>query len=241
MAKIIAVGVVVLAGIYVMIWLGCPALVHRSLPMRAPSPKDRADPDLPRKDITSGVALPTRDTLVRDEKPLLYYGAYGYLVFTARPSEREESRYVEVCNAYRLNVEPVGEYANVPPDKLMVTYWLLKDSLDGDQAGCEELLAKYDYATAERIASAVGKLDASGPLLVAWDRPFGSRKARYPALVFNLSTFSEEDLGRALRIWYERICRTPQAWNRGWRLAVFREEFRSLLQRYGGKILEIVC
>lgn len=184
--------------------------------------------------------LPTRDTLVRDRNPFPYYGAYGYLVFTARPSASELSRYIEVCNEYKLNVEPVGEYAYELPYMLMVTFWLLEEPANGDQTDCEELVAKYDYATAERIASAVGKLDAAGPLLVAWDRPFGSSEARYPPLVFDLSNFSEEDLRRSLRIWYERICRLPQAWNKGWRLSVFREEFRSLLQRYGGKIIEIV-
>lgn len=236
MTKKIAVG---LAGIFAVIQLGCSAY--------QPFARSLGSAYVPRHGsrrvgthVACGAPLPTRDTLVRGEEPFPHYGAYGYLVFTARPSEREKSRYLEVCNGYRLNVEPVGEYADVPPDDLMVTFWLLEESPDGDQAGCEELLAKYDYATAEQIASAVGKLDASGPFLVAWVRPFSSRGARHPPLVFDLSTFSEDDLGRGLRIWYERICRRPEAWKSGWRLAVFREEFRNLLQRYGGKIVEIV-
>ncbi len=236
MTKMIAVG---LSAICVMTQLGCvdpgysfPSIGYMDASGRPPPPGPPP--------VARGDPLPTRDTLVRNQKPFPYYGAYGYLVFTVRPSASEKSRYVEVCDAYRRGAEAVGAHADVPPGELMVTFWLLGESPDGDQAGCEELLAKYDYATAKRIASAVGKLDASGPLLVAWDRPFGWHKACYPPLVFDLSTFSEEDLGRGLRIWYERICRMPQAWNKGWRLVVFREEFRSLLEQYGSEILEIV-
>ena len=126
----------------------------------------------------------------------------------------------------------------------MPSYWFL-DS-DGFFEKREELVDTelmvdaYDFSRAKALLARVNKLNAVGPILVAWERPFDARKSGADALVFDLSKFADEDLDRALQIWTTRIARDPDSWNNGFNMVKFRESLRNFLQTYGDQILAIV-
>ena len=59
-------------------------------------------------------------------------------------------------------------------------------------------------------------------------------------LVLDLSSFSDEDMGNAFRIWMDRITRNPEHWNNGFNLTRIREEFRNFINAYGDSFLSII-
>lgn len=121
----------------------------------------------------------------------------------------------------------------------MITYWLV-DQRSSNVSDCGALVEHYDYATANEIASEVKKLSATGPVLVAWSKPYGRDAGTSDALVLDLSDFSDDDLDRAMGIWKDRIVRDPSVWNKGFNSTKAKEAFRNLLQRYGDQILTII-
>lgn len=187
---------------------------------------------------TASPATPARDLLIRGQFPPQNFGAYGYLVFTARPNTRQVSRYLAVCEAYNQNLEPVKSFPESAPASLMVTFWPVDKQPEGED--CASLLAKYDYAYATRIAATVGKAGVQGPLLVAWRRPFGSKDQTQAALVLDLSDFQDQDVPRAFLIWKDRLSRRPEVWKDGFQIVLVREMFRSFIQQYGTQIVAII-
>lgn len=186
--------------------------------------------------------IPVREYLVRGDEPDPNFGAYGYLVFTKRASDKEKTRYNRICDSFKLSFE-LGRYMyNDNKNNLMVTFWPLEVSAKKEKYlnSCKWLLSKYDYEFANILASTVKKLSIEGPLLIAWDKPFGSGQAKYKPVWLDLSDFDDDDIDRAMLIWKGRIARDPANWNDGFNLVKFREAFRSLVQKYGEDILSVV-
>jgi|GEM_PF-1822853 len=179
-----------------------------------------------------------RDLLIRDQAPPQNFGAYGYLVFTARPSDRQASRYLAVCEAYDQSLEPVQDFSKIDPASLMVTYWPVAKKPQDDR--CRSLLAEYDYAYAARIAAAIRKAGVPGPVLVAWRRPFGSKDQTQAALVLDLSDFQDQDVPRAFLLWKDRLSKRPEVWKDGFQIVLVREMFRNFIQQYGTQIVTII-
>ena len=69
------------------------------------------------------VETPVRMFLHSEGVPDQGLGAYGYVVFTQRPSEQDSSRYMAFCAAYLRALESIEEYEESRRDLLMVTYW----------------------------------------------------------------------------------------------------------------------
>lgn len=162
------------------------------------------------------VPVPVRDVLLHAEQEPGDLGAYGYLLFAARPSAKSEARYIAACKAFR---EQLDDRRLVPSESatlFMVTYWLLAEKADDD---CASWLRSYDYPRAGRILSQAGLLDREGPVLVAWPRPPRDLGANSEGLVLDLSPsrVSEADFLRALRAWRAAIVEEPEVWQDGLR------------------------
>ena len=186
--------------------------------------------------------IPTRGFLYRGESPEQDLGAYGYLLFTGQPDKDKYARYEHICDSYERKIRDVNEYPGGDRSALMITYWLLAthDENSSQKSECARLIDNYDYATADKIVSAIGKLSATGPILVAWNKPFGSGQSASTGLVLDMSDFADEDLDRAFSIWKDRIVRDPSVWQKGFNVVKAREAFRSLIQLHGAKIIATV-
>lgn len=190
-----------------------------------------------------------RSYLVRGEPSGVNYGAYGYLLFTQRPSEPTSQRYRLICEAFHRNLESVQELKGFAANRLAVTFWLLdgtwqsgvgEEAIEYAGGDCDLDLRYYDYATAHVIGSSIEMASVRGPVLVAFDKEFGQATARNDSLILDMSDFSDEDLDRAFRIWKERIVKDSDVWNEGMNFVRWREAFRSFIQEYGAGIVTFV-
>jgi hypothetical protein len=113
---------------------------------------------------------PARDVLFSGQEAPLGFGAYGYLIFTKRPTENNLDRYEAVCNAFIGNLEPVYSYPKSIYPSIMPTYWLSQDKekINRRYPDCQQWVEFYDYPRAKTIASAVEVLSSKGPM--AWGR-----------------------------------------------------------------------
>ena len=185
---------------------------------------------------------PVRDVLFSDQEAPSGFGAYGYLIFTKRPTDDDFSRYIAVCAAFNRNLEPVSDYPPSSWPQIMPTYWLAKNhrGIDNRHPDCQRWVEFYDYSRAKTIASAAKVLSSKGPILVAWSQPFEKARNDETALVLDLSDFSDYDLDRAFGIWMDRITRDPEIWHAGFNVVLAKEAFRSFLERYGDDIIKAV-
>jgi len=193
----------------------------------------------PKEMMKSAEPVPARDVLLSKEIPTNGYGAYGYLIFTRRPSKNAMQRYMKVCDAFVRNLEPVEYFSSIASKSLMPTYWLAvnNSALKKRRPNCKAWVEFYDYPRAKIMASAVSALNSKGPLLVAWDKSFESLSQGDNALIIDLSDFSDVDLDRAFGIWMDRITRNASAWNTRLKLVLAKEAFRNFLEKYGDNII----
>lgn len=183
---------------------------------------------------------PVRDVLFSDQEAPSGFGAYGYLIFTKRPTDDNLSRYWAICSAFNRNLESVSDYPPSSWPQIMPTYWLAKNHKGIDNSNCWQLIEFYDYSRAKTIASSAKVLSSKGPILVAWSQPFEKASNDEIALVLDLSDFSDNDLDRAFGIWMDRITRDPEIWHAGFNIVLAKEAFRSFLERYGDNIIKAV-
>jgi hypothetical protein len=117
--------------------------------------------------------LSAKRYLLPDESEGPGYGLYSYLLFSAPPRDNEEkTRYLKTIEAYLLVLQDVDEFLarHVRPSRLNVTYIPLKKAPVPGNSNPEwaaNVLAAYDYTTAQIL---LGKLDRShreGPYLVS--------------------------------------------------------------------------
>jgi hypothetical protein len=189
----------------------------------------------------SGGPAPVRGYLYAGEKELPGFGAYGYLLFNAKPSGGDAPRYQHVCEAFQRDLSEA--WGNTPKERTsqMATFWPLNvpRSTAAKQLDCQSIVKNYDYRRASGIVSVIRKQSARGPILAAWPKPFPEANSS-PVLVLDLSDFADEDLDRAFGIWRDRIVGDPAVWRKGFNLVLCREAFRNFFQKYGDTILAIV-
>jgi len=184
--------------------------------------------------------LTARACLYSDQEPSQGTAPAAYVVLTSRPAPAQEKRSVAVCESYQRNLEPLAAFRDAATSEVVVTYWLL-----GMKKGtpcprnCENLVGRYDYVRASRIAARVERPGVSGPLLVAFAPP-PTAGGSGDSLVLDLSDFSDEDLDRAFGIWKDRISRDPSVWKSGFQIVLIREACRNFVEKYGKDILIVV-
>jgi lipid-binding SYLF domain-containing protein len=190
---------------------------------------------------SSSTYIPTRSLLSAKFPAPKGLGAYGYVVFTKKPSTLERKRFESLCNAYVENLQSSSDFTQ-DSSLLMVTFWpVQKQVMSPKTADCTTLINFYDYSVGARIASSIGRSGSTGPLLVAWRKEYGAESSGQSALVFDLSDFDDTDLDRAMHLWKDRISREPQYWNgTGWSVIKFREAVRNLVEHYGEQIILVI-
>jgi hypothetical protein len=105
------------------------------------------------------------------------YGLYSYLLFSAPPMDKEEkARYLKTIEAYLLLLQNIDEYLgkHVRPSRLNATYIPLKKTPEPGNSNAEwaaNVLAVYDYTSAEILLSALDKSYLKGPYLVSVLKP----------------------------------------------------------------------
>ena len=173
--------------------------------------------------------IATRSLLKHGEAPNPSFRVNGFVIFaTKATNKRQLHRYFSTCEAYVNTLDPTDSHS--PKNDLLPTYWPVTENLD--HPNCIELVRNYDYARASEI---VAHLNAElgigiGPYLVA--------SGEGELMVLDMSTFSDDDIHRAMMIWKKEICVDPQNWEPRLSLIKFREVFRNMLQVYGDSILK---
>jgi len=184
--------------------------------------------------------VPTRGFLLSDEEPSKEHPVKGYLLLPSRANSENFIRYLHVCESYLRHFDITADFKGKAPMKsLMPTYWLLDfqaheiKTMFGShslfQLRCSTLIDFYDYSRAKIILGRAKSLSLSGPVLAAWS----TRSNHHEFLILDLSNFNENEFHRAMLIWKERIVMNPSLWKDGFNLIKAKEEFRSLLQKYG--------
>jgi len=180
------------------------------------------------------IRTPVRGFLHPHEKPPTGYSGYGYVIFTRRLDIDDSDRWVKTCQSYIRSIEPISVYSSLPSKSLSPTYWYGTNELNKSSSDCKHLVAEYDYARAKTILSAISSsrhpyLASTGPLLVAWSKPFEDTNSDEKALVIDLSGFSDGEFDRIFGIWIYRISMDPRIWQSGLDLSLVKEAFRDVL------------
>lgn len=216
-------------------------------PMAAPMPVPKAAPlhaPIAASTVNGKAKLiSVRDFLVRGETTSPGFAAYGYLVFSGRPStDEEKARYAIICDAYLSKIESKAEYENMAHSMFATTYWPLSRQISPDNANCQTIIENYDYATAERIISISGiPQNRRGPFIVAWTIPYERADINTsPKLILDLSTLPDEDMYYAIKLWKENVAADPEAWAQGkMNVKVIISAFVDFMKRYSDEILRI--
>ncbi len=189
--------------------------------------------------------IAARSLLNSGQEPNPDFGAFGYVLLTHRPTTTDDrNRHLSVARAFLGSLESVESYPDDPRSSLMITYWPVQSPSPSWDAEASELVAQYDYKRTIQLLLYVQhrdevRSDTRGPILVAWDKPYGDPTAKH-AMVWDLRTYSDEGLGRAFRIWRERITLEPELWNDGFQLVKFRETVHNELNKYGETLINLI-
>lgn len=190
----------------------------------------------------NGVGVPARGFLNADDFPRNGYGAYGYCLLVSRANDKNRERYCKVASVFRDTLEVEEGFVRLPIDQIMPTFWFLNvlpEKVDEviHQPDCSSMVEHYDYARAKVLISKFDVHSSMGPILVASRVQLETTGSTSEALIFDLSNFADDDLDRAFRIWSARIVKDPERWNKGFALEKFREDLRSLFEKYGQQIV----
>lgn len=184
--------------------------------------------------------VPARAFCSREKKCGRNYGAYGYLIFTKRPTnEATRQRYLSICKAYMANLEDAGNYAHIASTQIATTFWLLA-SKPVDENSCDELIDRYDYARATEITASIHKLKSAGPILVASGQPDVAQTTTQELLIIDLGRMRNGDMDRAFAIWKDKISQDSKYWGKVFNLDLIVAEFSSFIRKYGGTIVQTV-
>ncbi len=210
--------------------------------MPAPSPTPKYKSRIP---IGAGGGIvkpliPARSFCTRDRECGQHYGAFGYIIFTKRPTtDAIRQRYLSICRTFIANLEDVSGYAHIARSQIATTFWLLV-SKPSDENSCEQLVASYDYARATGIAASIHKLKSAGPILVASGQPDVAQTETQQLLIIDLGKFTPSDMDRAFGIWKDKISQDSKYWGDVFNLDLIMAEFGSFIRKYGGTIVQTV-
>lgn len=225
------------------------ALAGCSAPPRVAAPRDELDEvgrpqerrqvgarSAPPESSPRRQRLPAWEVLERGTAAPSGLGAYGYVVLTSlAPATR--GRHERLCEDVLGQMPAAREVRATSRDQLVVTFWPVTVAVTPPR--CAAMVADYDLELGTRLAAAVGRLGASGPVLVAWRNAFGSPDPG-ESIVFDLSLFSDDDLGRAVLTWRASIARDPEHWHPRFDLDRIRDSLREFVDAYGESVIALV-
>lgn len=158
-----------------------------------------------------------------------------------------------VCETFFDAFQPYGDRPDDAPasvafintDNRRVTFWLdkrerrkglaeLKEiDFNDRKAYCEDLIENYDFERAGHILATLELTGKSGPVL------YGYFNDRSYDLVFDLTSFRDDDIRRTFQIWERRVIRDPKTWNEGFGWVARSEIWRTRFRDYSEHIFII--
>jgi hypothetical protein len=189
---------------------------------------------------------PTREYLSAKQIPPAGAGAYGLVVFQARPTPASRSKLAMVCKSF-VAYFPRRETSDVPLNDQMITVWPL-DNPEAEEAkrdDCAFALDHYDLVASEaaiRDAHAQhADFDGEGPYLVGWS-PSNSRTVPDAlVLVIDLSAdTTQAEIDHKFQFWKNEIVEDPSKWRRGFIADRIRESIRKFVDTYGQAMLDAI-
>lgn len=138
----------------------------------------KKDATIPNRGTIRGEDLiSARSFLLTGEVEAPGYGLYSYLLFSASPKDAEETaRYLKTIEACLLALQDVDDYLrrHVRPRGLNATYIPIEKVPKSGKSNTEwaaNVLAVYDYATAQILLSRVKQAHQKGPYLFSVLQP----------------------------------------------------------------------
>jgi hypothetical protein len=189
---------------------------------------------------------PVRAYLRAQEIPPAGAGAYGIVVFQARPTPASRSKLMMVCRSF-VAYFPRSETSDVPIDDQMITVWPL-DNSEAEEAkrdDCAYVLEHYDLNASEAAIKDAhaqqADFDGEGPYLVGWS-PSNSRAIPDAlVLVIDLSAdTTQAEIDQKFQFWKNEIVEDPSKWRRGFIAERIRESIRKFANTYGQAMLEAI-
>jgi hypothetical protein len=101
---------------------------------------------------------------------------------------------------------------------------------------CDTLIRRYDYAFAKELAQAAKKAAVSGPLLVAWPKPYRSGQGHSIPLSIDMSGLTGESIDSVFGVWQAAVVQDSGAWERTMALSNGARSTVQALNRFGATI-----
>ncbi len=188
------------------------------------------------------LGIATRAFLCEDQVPDDGYGAYGYLLFTRRPNEKNRKRYEIIYQAYTDQLNSLSSYDETAKKKLMPTYWLIEKTVESIVSfnfnSSEFCINEFDYPRAKEMLAR--RSFGRGPVLIAMVRPFEQGNGKGEIVYFDLSKLSDASLGEAMCVWGNTISRDSAYWNKGFEIEKFRMALKDILNQNSVAIISAV-
>jgi hypothetical protein len=189
---------------------------------------------------------PVRAYLRSRDIPPAGAGAYGLVVFHARPTPASRSKLKMVCASF-VAFFPRQETATVPLQDQMTTVWPLDnpDAIEARQDNCDYAVDHYDLIASQSAMSDAQRQHASfageGPYLVGWS-PSNTRGVPDAlVLVVDMSADnSQADIDSKFLFWKNKIIDDPSAWRNGWSVERVRVAIHNFADQYGQSMLDAI-
>jgi hypothetical protein len=167
---------------------------------------------------TRGGLISARRYLLPGQREEPGYGLYSYLLFSGPPQSGEEkARYLKTLESCLALIQDIEEYQkrHVRPSQLNISHIPVTKSPKEDPAAAqwaENVLAVYDYATAQILLNKLNKTYQQGPYLMSVQTPLTD--APTPVSLHLLQNFTGvvPDLAaRGVKL-FEYLCAQQRSW-----------------------------
>lgn len=166
------------------------------------------------------------------------YGLYSYLLFSAPPQDDEmKARYLKTIEACLLILQDMDEYLkrHVRPSRLNATYIPLKTAAKPGNSNAESaanVLAVYDYTTAQILLGELDKSYSQGPYLISVLKPLSETQT--PTYLFEELTGVVPELASDRIKFFSYLAAQQRSWSEE-TLERFTLKLRNLIA-VGGKV-----
>jgi hypothetical protein len=127
------------------------------------------------------------------------------LPFSVILLRRDNPKNRDLCNSFVNNISDVVTLEEADPSlNIILTYWLLRTSLEGDDlTDCDKLLQNYDYARAAQILGRYGSAGSRGPVFLALQLNSGSQAPT--VFLLDLTPQTTEQVAQITADWFNVV------------------------------------
>ena len=190
--------------------------------------------------------FPVREYLKADQIPPAEAGAYGILVFQAKPTNATQAKSLMVCKSF-VSFFPRSETTDVPLRDQMITVWPVDapDNPKVQQDDCSFVLDHYDLVASQlAIRDAVKQgahFDGDGPFLVGWSPTTARGVKDKLVLVVDMSADnSQSSIDHKFLFWKKKIVEDPKLWKQGFSIEGLRTTIHDFADEYGQSMLDAI-